>query len=39
MEYYSAIKRSEIESAVEMWMDLASVTESEVHERERNTIY
>ena len=25
MEYYSAIKRNEIESFVEMWMDLATV--------------
>ena len=29
MEYYSAIKRNEIGSFVEMWMDLESVTQSE----------
>ena len=29
MEYYSAIKREEIGSFVEMWMDLESVTQSE----------
>ena len=30
MEYYSAIKRNEIESFVEMWMDLETVIQSEV---------
>ena len=30
MEYYSAIKRNEIGSFVEMWMDLESVIQSEV---------
>ena len=29
IEYYSAIKRNEIGSFVEMWMDLASVIQSE----------
>ena len=29
MEYYSAIKRNEIGSFVEMWMDLETVTQSE----------
>ena len=29
MEYYSAIKRNEIESFVEMWMDLEAVIQSE----------
>ena len=30
MEYYSAIKRIEIESFVEMWMDLETVIQSEI---------
>ena len=36
MEYYSAIKRNEIGSSVEMWMDLETVTESEVSQKEKN---
>ena len=36
MEYYSAIKRNEIGSFVEMWMDLESVIQSEVNQREKN---
>ena len=32
-EYYSAIKRNEI---VEMWMDLESVLQSEVSQKEKN---
>ena len=36
MEYYSAIKRNEIESFVETWMDLATVTQSEVSQKEKN---
>ena len=36
MEYYSAIKRKEIGSSVEMWMDLETVIQTEVKsERER----
>ena len=31
MEYYSAIKRNEIGSFVETWMDLETVTHSEVN--------
>ena len=30
MKYYSAIKRNEIGSFVDMWMDLESVIQSEV---------
>ena len=30
MEYYSAIKRNEIESLVETWVDLETVIQSEV---------
>ena len=36
MEYYSAIKRNEIGSFVEMWMDLESVTQSEVRKSKAN---
>ena len=35
-EYYSAIKRNETGSFVEMWMDLESVTQSEVSQKEKN---
>ena len=34
MEYYSAIKRNEIGSFVEMWMDLESVIQSEVSQKQ-----
>ena len=36
MEYYSAIKRNEIGSFVEMWMDLDSVIQNEVSQKEKN---
>ena len=36
MEYYSAVKRNEIGSFVEMWMDLESVKQSEVSQKEKN---
>ena len=36
MEYYSAIKRNEIESFVVRWMDLESVIQSEVSQKEKN---
>ena len=36
MEYYSAIKRNEIESFVETWMDLETVIQSEVRQKEKN---
>ena len=35
-KYYSAIKRNEIGSFVEMWMDLESVTQSKVSQKEKN---
>ena len=38
MEYYSAIKRNEIEIFVVRWMDLESVIQSEVSQKEKNTI-
>ena len=36
MEYYSAIKRNEIELFVVRWMDLESVVQSEVSQKEKN---
>ena len=36
MEYYSAIKRNETELFVVRWMDLESVTQSEVSQKEKN---
>ena len=36
MEYYSAIKRNEIELFVMRWMDLQSVIQSEVSQKEKN---
>ena len=36
MEYYSAIKRNETGSFVVSWMDLESVIQSEVSQKEKN---
>ena len=36
MEYYSAIKRNEIELFVVRWMDLESVIQSKVSRKEKN---
>ena len=36
MEYYSAIKKNEIELFVVRWMDLESVIQSEVSQKEKN---
>ena len=36
MEYYSAIKGNEIELLVVRWMDLESVIQSEVSQKEKN---
>ena len=36
MEYYSAIKRNEIELFVVRWMDLESVIQSEVSQKEKD---
>ena len=36
MECYSAIKRNETGSFVEMWMDLETVIQSEVSQKEKN---
>ena len=38
MEYYSAIKRNEIELLVVRWMALESVIQSEVSQKEKNTV-
>ena len=35
MEYYSALKRNEVGSFAEMWMDLECVIQSEVSQKER----
>ena len=39
MEYYSVIKRNEIGSFVETWMDLETVIQSEVSQKEKNIVY
>ena len=39
MEYYSAIKRNEIGSFVETWMDLETVILSEVSQKEKDKYY
>ena len=36
MEYQSAIKRNEIVSFVDMWMDLETIIQSEVSQKEKN---
>ena len=36
MEYYSAMKRNKIELFVMRWMDLESVIQSEVSQKEKN---
>ena len=36
MEYYSAIKKNEIELFVVRWMDLESVIQSEVSQKEKD---
>ena len=36
MKYYSAIRRNEIELVVVRWMDLESVIQSEVSQKEKN---
>ena len=39
MEYYSAIKRNEIGSFVETWMDLETDIQSEVSQKEKQISY
>ena len=36
MEFYSAIERNKIGSFVEMWMDLETVIQSEISQKEKN---
>ena len=36
MEYYPAIKRNDIGSFVETWMDLETVIQSKVSQKEKN---
>ena len=36
MEYYSAIKENEVGSFVETWMDLETIIQSEVSQKEKN---
>ena len=36
MEYYSAIKRNAVGSFVETWLDLETVIQSEVSQKEKN---
>ena len=36
MEYHSAIKRNEIVPFAETWMDLETVTQGEVSQKEKN---
>ena len=38
MEYYSSIKRNEIESFVKTWMDLEIVILSQVYQNKKNTL-
>ena len=39
MEYYSAIKRNKVGSFVETWMDLETVIQSEVSQKEKQMSY
>ena len=38
MEYYSAVKRNEIGSFVEMWMNLDTVIQNEDRKRKTNIV-
>ena len=39
MELYSATKKNEIGSFVKMWMDLETVIQSEVNQKEKKTLH
>ena len=39
MEYYSAIKRNKIAPFAEAWMDLETVIQSEMRQREKQILY
>ena len=36
MEYYSVIKKNEVLSFAETWMDLETITQNEVSQKEKN---
>ena len=36
MDYYSVINRNKIKSFVEMWMDLETLIQSEVSQKDKN---
>ena len=38
MEYYSAIKRNTFQSVLMMWMNLEPITQSEVSQKEKDTV-
>ena len=38
MEYYSAIKRNEIVPSAETWIDLETVIQSELSQKEKNIV-
>ena len=39
MEYYSAIKKNEIASFAETWIDLETVIQNEVSQKEKNKFH
>ena len=39
MEYYSAIKKNTFESVLMRWMKLEPIIQSEVNQRNTNTVY
>ena len=39
VEYHSAIKRNALESVLMKWMNLQSIIQSEVSQKERQTLY
>ena len=39
MEYYAAMKRDKTVSFAEMWMNLETVIQSELSQKEKNIIY
>ena len=39
MEYYSAIKRNTFESVLMRWMKLKTIIQSEVRQKNTNTVY
>ena len=39
MEYYSAIKRNAFESVLMRWMNLEPIIQSEISQKDKNTVY